>query len=283
MSAVAYSGQIWDKRYFWWSLVRADLHTRYRRSVLGMGWSLLQPIAMTAVFCVVFARLFDAPVASFAPYVLSGMALWSFLSTVTTDGCMAFYRNEAYIRQQPAPLAIYPLRTTLSALIHFLLALGVLVVFVAGLKIAGLETAGPGFTNTSLADSASALPFGVGVVCVLPALALMFVLGWALAICAGIVTVLFQDTQHLVQIGLQIVFYATPVFYPAGLLREKGLSWLVDYNPVAAMMHLLREPILNGQLPHLSAVALSVGTTLAVCLLAVLGLKKMERRLIFFL
>src|SRR5262249_16787301 len=76
---VSYCAGIWRRRYFWLSLVKMDLRKRYRGSVLGLGWSLLQPLAMTAIFTVVFATLFNADPLSYAPYVLTGLACWNFI------------------------------------------------------------------------------------------------------------------------------------------------------------------------------------------------------------
>src|SRR5260221_10868882 len=108
-----YAAAIWNCRYFWMSLVRMDLRTRYRRSVLGMGWSLLNPIAMTAILCTVFSTLFNQSVRDYAPFLFAGLATWNYLMTATLQGCQCFFQGESYIRQHPAPLAVYPLRTAL--------------------------------------------------------------------------------------------------------------------------------------------------------------------------
>jgi ABC-type polysaccharide/polyol phosphate export permease len=262
MDAATYCHEIWRKRYFWWSLVQIDLRTRYRRSVLGMGWSLLHPIAMTAVLCLVFAAIFNLSLREYAPYVLSGMAVWGFLTAAALDGCRSYLQAEAYIRQQPAPLAIYPLRTALSAAIHLLLALAVLVVFAWVLN-------GP--VNVPW------LPVAV------PGIALLFLCGWAMAICAGTLNVLFQDTQHLVQVGLQMLFYASPVFAEERLFRERGLGWLADFNPVAAFLSMVRDPILYCRFPSVWNVSLATVATAAAMACAVWALARTQRKLIFYL
>src|SRR5262245_11940489 len=129
-----YLAAIWRCRYFWMSLVRMDLRTRYRRSVLGMGWSLLHPIAMTAVLCAVFHVIFKPAqgVAWYAPFLLAGLACWQFIVTVTTNGCQCLFQGEAYIRQYPAPMAIYPLRTALGGTVHFGIALAVVIALAGG-------------------------------------------------------------------------------------------------------------------------------------------------------
>jgi len=83
---LSYLSSIWDYRYFWFSLVQNDLKQRYRGSVLGMGWSLLHPIAMTTILCVVFGGIFQQDYRFFGPFLLSGMTVWHFLTHSITMG-----------------------------------------------------------------------------------------------------------------------------------------------------------------------------------------------------
>src|SRR5207245_6195423 len=94
-----YLAAIWRCRFFWLSLVRMDLRTRYRRSVLGMGWSLLHPIAMTAIICIVFTKVFGLNSRNYVLHVLAGLACWNYILFVALQGCQCFYQGEMYIRQ----------------------------------------------------------------------------------------------------------------------------------------------------------------------------------------
>jgi lipopolysaccharide transport system permease protein len=259
---IAYFSHIWRVRHFWLAMVRNDLRNRYRRSVLGLGWSLLQPLAMTAVLCVVFCHVFQRPVLEYAPDLLIGLTFWGFITTVVNQGCQCFFQNESYIRQHPAPLAIYPLRTVLGAGFHFLVGFAVVMGFVCFVK--GL----------------SGLPAAISL---LPTLALLFVFGWSLAVCAGVLNVHFHDTQHLIEILLQMLFYMTPILYPASLLRERHLDWIVNLNPLALFVELIRQPLLHGRLPD--AQAMGAGAAVALCAAgaAAMVLKWFEKRLIFYL
>jgi ABC-type polysaccharide/polyol phosphate export permease len=259
---LSYLGAIWKCRYFWMSLVKMDLRTRYRRSILGMGWSLLHPIAMTSILCIVFHKIFHADVREYAPFLLVGLSCWNYIHTVTSVGCQCLYLGESYIRQYPAPLAIYPLRTALGAIVHFLLAMIVVLVLTWCLK---------GFGN---------LPCLVSLV---PTFVLLFVFGWSLALLAGFANVYFQDTQHLIDVAFQILFYATPVIYPAEKLLENNLSWLLENNPLVAFLQLLREPILHGRMPTGGTLAVAGVTTLLTLSAASLTLARLQRRLIFHL
>ena len=129
MLVTGYLSNIWRLRYFWMAMVRIDLRNRYRRSMIGIGWSLLHPIAMTVVLCAVFSQIFHAEVRSYAPFLLSGLIFWNFFTAVVNLGCQCFFLGESYIRQHPTPLAIYPLRTTFGAGIHFLFGLSIVLAF----------------------------------------------------------------------------------------------------------------------------------------------------------
>jgi lipopolysaccharide transport system permease protein len=274
---VSYLGAIWRSRYFWISLVKNDLRTRYRRSLLGMGWSLLHPIAMTVILCLVFAKIMNPAggVRSYAPFLLAGLACWDFIRNVTLQGCQSFFQGESYIRQYPAPMAIYPLRTALGATIHLLIALGVVLVLAAFVHFTNPPPlpGQPPYAVTYV--SAAAL------LSLVPSIVLIFLLGWSLAVLAGFANVFFRDTQHLSEVGFQILFYATPIIYPAEVLRSKNLSWIADYNPLVAFLDLIRHPILTGQLPTAGMYQTALWTVLVTGCLASWALYRFQRRLIF--
>ncbi len=259
---IGYLQSIWRCRYFWMSLVKMDLRTRYRRSILGMGWSLLHPIAMTIIFCVVFQHLMmpEGGVAQYAPFLLAGLATWNLIMTSTLQGCSCFFLGECYIRQHPAPLAIYPLRTALGALIHFLIALVVVLILTWSMR---------GFQNLAV------------LWCLLPSLLLLFLFTWSLAVLGGMANVYFQDTQHLCEVGFQIFLYVTPIFYPPAMLQKRGFGWLVDLNPFAAFLDLIRAPVLNGQVPSAQVYLMACLTLLVVAGSACFALARCQRRLIF--
>jgi lipopolysaccharide transport system permease protein len=257
-----YLAAIWRCRYFWLSLVKNDLRTRYRRSVLGMGWSLLHPICMTTILTAVFYKLWKLPISEFAPFVLAGLATWNYVLTVVSHGCHCFFIGESYIRQYPAPLAIYPLRTALGGTIHFLVALSVVMM---------LSWYFHGFVN---------LP---ALVSLLPTILLLFVFAWSVAVLAGVANVYFQDTQHLTEVGFQMLFYATPIIYYPEQLQATNLGWLLKLNPMVALLELVRQPILKGEVPTLGTFTVAITTVVVAFLAAGWTLARLQRRLIFHL
>jgi ABC-type polysaccharide/polyol phosphate export permease len=223
---------IWKYRNFWMSLVVMDLRTRYRRSILGVGWSLMNPIMMTAVFCVVFGAWNKQTTwRNDAPFFLAGLTLFDFVRTAALSGCQTFFRNESYIRQCPLPLAIYTLRTVLGAGVHFLIALAVLMVSVVVLLPEQL------------------MPLLQIAWILVPTLILLFFFCWSISVLASFMTVYFQDTQQLLEVLFQVFFFLTPIMYPPQLIQNHGLGILLSLNPVVTFLELIREPILHGNMP----------------------------------
>jgi lipopolysaccharide transport system permease protein len=260
----AYLYGVWRCRYFWLSLVKNDLRRRYRRSLLGLGWSLILPIAMTCIICVVFSSLLmqGAGIAQFAAHVLTGLACWNYILTSTLQGCQCLYVGEAYIRQFPAPMAIYPLRTALAGAFHFLIATGIVLLLCWCIN---------GFGNLGFLP---VVLLGVVVLCLV---------SWSLAVLAGFANVYLQDTQHLCEVGFQILFYMTPIIYPESILKAQHLEWIADYNPVRALIDLVRKPILHNELPSTGTWIFALATTAVLAGLASYTLMRLEKRVVFAL
>jgi lipopolysaccharide transport system permease protein len=260
-----YLSKIWQLRYFWMSLVKIDLKNRYRRSMIGVGWSLLHPILMTIVLCMVFGRLLhQGDIKTYAPFLLSGLVFWNFITTAMNQGCHCFFISDSYIRQHPAPMAIYPLRTTLGAGIHF--GIGMVLVMLIAWGVSG-------FGN---------LPYLISLV---PTLILIFIFGWSLAILMGVLNVLFQDCQHLIEVLLQVLFYMTPIMYdPSMFIKNANTVWYMkNMNPLAVMLDLLREPLLYGRFPTIEMHVLGIAAVGMAVAAASLTLAKIEKKMIFYL
>jgi lipopolysaccharide transport system permease protein len=258
----SYLTQVWNYRHFWLSLVRLDLRTRYRRSVLGVGWSLLQPLTMTLVFCVVFQHFLKISAKDYVPHLLTGLVCWNFLLGCALQGCQSFFQGEPYIRQCPLPLAVYPLRTAIGAFFHLLMGLIVLTVVAAFMR--GAPPVGALFS-------------------LLPTLVLLFAFGWSLAVLFGSANVFFQDTQHLAEVGFQLCFYLTPIIYRLEDLKGHHLAWLLELNPFVQFMELIRSPLLHHQPPSATVFLTAMGITALTVTAAGILLRKLQDRLVFFL
>jgi ABC-type polysaccharide/polyol phosphate export permease len=217
---------------------------------------------MTVILCTVFHGLFAADIREYGPYVLTGLACWGYLSSVSQEGCHCLLQAEAYIRQHRAPLAIYPLRSALGAAVHFLIALSIVLVLVGLVR---------GFARP------------VCLLSLVPSLLLLFLFGWCSTAIVGLVNVYFRDTQHLCEVAFQLLFYATPVMYPAEMLERRGLGWLTACNPLACFLDLIRAPILDGRVPSAASIGIASLAVVVTGVGAVLMLGGLQRRVVFYL
>jgi lipopolysaccharide transport system permease protein len=259
---LSYLGAIWKCRYFWLSLVKVDLRARYRGSVLGIGWSLLHPIAMTLIMSTIFCRVLSMEPRFYVPFLMAGLTCWQFLLQTVMGGANCFFQAESYIRQHPAPMAIYPLRTMLANGFHYVLGMLLVVLFAAGLR--GFETLWPLLT-------------------LLVSMTLLALLAWGMAIIFGLLNVRFRDTSHLTELAFQALFYLTPIIYEPRVLQDRHLGFLLHINPVVPFLNLLREPVLYSRVPATWDFLWACSVVLIVGCLAGLLMWREERRLIFHL
>lgn len=257
-----YLAEVWECRYFWFHLVKCDLQKRYRRSVLGIGWSMLQPLSMALLLSFVYSKALGVDFWQFGPSLLAGLAFWAMVQQSCLQGCLCFINAEPYLRQQPLPTAIFPLRVVLISGFHFAISL---------LLAAGFGWVGAG------------TPHVLGLLAALPILVLMLLFCWGLATISAYAHVYLADTQHLLEVGLQMVFYLTPIIYPPSLLENNGLGWVIEVNPLAQLLQLLRLPLLTGELPSLLAVAKGLALVLPPVALAVYLVSRLESDLVFAL
>lgn len=259
MNAVARIGELWRFREVIKNFVARDLKVKYRRSVLGFFWSLLNPLLQLLVLSVVFTLLFR--ISNLSLYILAGLVPWTFFSS-TVDGCsMSIVNAESMLRRQYFPKLVFPLSVVLQNLVTFGLSLAVLLVLLGGFI---------GFRPTS-------------AMFILP-LSFLCLTGVALGIgaLAAIITVHFRDMQHLISVFLGAWFYLTPVIYPLetridphlppavaaeATQRERGpipheYRRYFKLNPMYAIVAMFQRPIYYETLPTPSELSAAVGAAL---------------------
>lgn len=218
-------------------LVLRDLKVRYKRSILGMGWTLLNPLLQMVVYSIVFSRVIRLGVPNYPVFLLAGLLPWTLVSVGTTGSAFSLLNNQALIRKVAVPQAVYPISVVASKLVDLCLS-------VAPLAIIALA-----------AGVTPGLPWLFLPVAVL--LAGAFTSGLALAFSSA--TVFFRDVRHLIDILFQIWFYLTPVLYPVSFLERLGgrEAWLLALNPATPIVRLFQIPIYEQRFPDGGTVALA--------------------------
>ncbi len=211
-------------------LVERDLKVRYKRSMLGMLWTLLNPLLQMVVYTLVFSTIMRLGVPKYPVFLLSGLLPWSLISVSTTRSSLTLIENQALIRKVAVPQAVYPLSLVGSKVFDLAMSLIPLALVAAFLGKA------PGLSWTFLP---------VAVV-----LAAAFTTGLALLFSTA--TVFFRDVRHLVDILFQVWFYVTPVIYPYDFLEKLPRPWmrtLLAFNPASPLVRCFQQVIYDQRFP----------------------------------
>lgn len=232
-------------------LVGRDMKLRYRRSVIGVAWSLLNPLAQLLVLNFVFKRVLPLDIPNYTVFLFTGLLAWNWFSTSLYSATGAIVDNRELVKRPGFPAPLLPVVSLTSNFIHFLLALPVLLFFV--------WTGGIPLTWAALA-----LP---------PVFVVQFVFTLGVAYLVAGLHVTFRDTQYLLGIFLLLGFYLSPVFYdPAAI--PAAYQTLYRLNPMAVLIDTYRQILLSGTVPHGPALLILAGVS---AVLLWLGYRIFER------
>ena len=222
-------------------LVQRDLKVRYKRSVLGLAWTMVHPLLMMAVTTVVFASLFRFSIERFPVYVLSAYVLWGFFSQSTVTATTSVLSGAGLIRRVYIPPALLPLAAVSAAAVNLLFSL-------APLTVVAL------LSGSQLTWALLSLPVAL-------ALAVLFTCGVALILATA--SVFFHDTIHIYQVLLTAWMYLTPIVYPIEIIPDQW-SFIVKANPLYHLVQIFRDPIYAGVWPDPTNVAVAALYAFAV-------------------
>jgi len=240
-------------------LVSRSLAVRYRRSVLGFAWSLLQPLMAMAVLSIVFARVFPQ-IERYPVYVIVGVFAWGFFSLTVMQAMDSLHAAAPILRKVSAPPMLFPLAVVLANLVHLALSLGLLV----GLSMAaGL-----------LAPAAA--------VTAIPSLVPLVLLATSAALLLSAANVFFHDVRYFVEGALLIGFYATPVVYPASVIPPQWHAFLI-LNPMHWAIEPLRQSLWAGTGPDATTLLAATTLAAAAALAAAIVFERLSRRFHLYL
>lgn len=241
-------------------LVSRDFKTKYKRSVLGVAWSFLNPLITMAVQYVVFSTIFKADIPNYPVYLLTGVVFFNFFTEATSMGMTAITSNASLIKKVYMPKYIYPISRLCSSLINFAMALLPLLLVML-------------FTGTTFGPSLLLLIFDI--LCMLG-----FVLGMMLLLSAAMT--FFQDTQFLWGVVSMMWMYLTPVFYSDSII-PKNLLLYYHMNPMYQYITFARICIIDGISPEPMAYLWCILSSLVVLMLGVFVFKKSQDEFVMHL
>ncbi|MBN9141490.1 MAG: ABC transporter permease [Micrococcales bacterium] len=262
MTSAALSRRDWSPftryRRSLWLLTTRDLKVRYSTSFLGYFWSILDPLAMSAIYWFVFTQVFQRTVGT-EPYIvflLTALLPWMWFNGAITDATRAFTKEAKLIRSTTIPRTIWVARLVLSKGIEFVASIPVVIVF----AVASLWTAHPAHLHIEALWS-------------LLAVVLQAILTLGIGFIVAPLVVFFRDLERAVRLVLRFLFYASPIIYGLKDLSAIGLEFWGSLNPLAGIFTLYRAAFFPEQLDWF---AVAVSAVLSV-LVFIVGLAVYHR------
>lgn len=210
-------------------LVIRDIKVRYRRSFLGMIWTVLNPLLMMVVLTIVFSSMFRMNIENFPVYVLIGNIVFNFNSEASTQGMNSIVWNSSLIKKVYIPKYLFPLSNVVSCLVNFGFSFISLIIVM-------------------LITRAKFYPTLFTIIIPLSYL-FMFTLGLSLILCA--INVYFRDMQHLYGVFVTAWMYMTPLFYSIDIVPN-SLRKIIYLNPMYHYVTFFRQIIMEGTFPCIS-------------------------------
>ncbi len=250
---------IYRYRELIWALAIKELRVRYKRSVLGFLWTLLNPLLMMIVLTLVFGTLMRFSIDHYAVFLLSMLLPWTFFTQALTYSVDSVVGNADLLKKVRLPKLVFPVSTVLANIINFVLSLIPLALLVVVLRF-------------PLHWTWVYLP--------VPMLGLfLFTLGTSFLFAA--VNVFFRDISHIVQIILSAWFYFSPIIYSLEFVPAR-YRWLFKLNPMLYVLNGFRLSIYYGQLPQLPSVAMSLACGVAAVAVGYGVFRRYQESFVFY-
>jgi len=208
------------------NLVSRAIKQRYKRSVLGFAWTMLNPLMTMLILTVVFSAVFGAVVPNYPLFVIVGLLAWNLFSLGSTQGLASVVDSGALIRKVAVPKEMFPLAAVGANLVNFLFSLIPLLFVMLVMRV-------------SITWAVLWVPVGVFLIG-------LFTLGVALALTT--LNVFFRDVRYFYDAALLAWFYGTPIFYPIEVLSPRARA-VLQWNPLYVLVDVFRTPIYAGTAP----------------------------------
>ena len=247
-------------KYLFIQLVKRDFKTKYKRSILGVFWSLLNPLLLMCVQYVVFSNLFRYEIEHYVIYLLIGIIFFTFFNDSTSQSMAAVVMNAPLITKVYVPKYVFPMSKVISAEINFIISIGILFIAILlnGLRITPLL-----------------------LLLIIPVIGVtIFSMGIGLLLSA--LMVYFRDMQFLYGIITTMWMYLTPVFYPESILADK-MAIALKINPLYHLIKFSRTIVIDNTIPPIQDAAVCLLVPIAVFILCALIFRKLQRNFVLYL
>jgi ABC-2 type transport system permease protein len=254
-------------RFLLSELVKKGIRLKYRRSYLGIVWTLIEPLLTMIVLTIVFGTLFGNTDPTFPVYILSGRLLYSFFSSSTKGAMKSIRSNSSMIKKVYVPKYLYPLSTVLFNYVIFLISLIVLAVVAAVLGVKPTWH----------------------LIQAIPPLIILFIFALGVGLILSTFAVFFRDLEYLWDVALMLIMYACAIFYPISRLLKSGYAFILKWNPLYNIIACFRHALSGGLLtwdemaPYWKELAYAGGFSVVVLLIGIFVFYKKQDKFILYI
>ncbi|MCQ2457154.1 MAG: ABC transporter permease [Clostridia bacterium] len=246
-------------RFLFEELVKRDFKQKYKRTVLGMGWSILSPLLILLVMRLIFTRFFGRDMPFYTTYLFAGNLMFNFFKESTSGGMTALRGNSAIFTKINVPKYLFLLSKNVSSVFNFLLSMVVFFVFAA-------------IDGVTFKPSCLMIFYPI---CTLT----VFNIGFGMILSA--MHVFFQDTKYLYDIFVRLLLYMSAIFYDVSAYPEQ-VQRLFLLNPVYVNIKYVRVIVINGTVPSLMYHGLLLLYALIALGIGALIYKKQNHRFLYY-
>ncbi len=247
-------------RYLLNQLVKRDIKLKYRRSVLGIFWSFLEPLLSMVVLTIVFSTLFIRNIPNYPVYYLIGMLTYQFFAGGSKAALVSMISNASILKTVYIPKYLYALSAVLSNFVTYLLSLVILFMVMLVTHV--------DFTMYIIFAS-------------LPILALL-ILTIGVGLIVSTVNVFFRDLQHLYGVFLMLLMWLTPIFYPPEIVPA-SFRFIQTYNPLFAIIQCCRSSFLYGALYNMNELFFAMGSAIVALIIGIIVFYKFQDKFILYI
>lgn len=251
---------VWKDKYILISLVKSDLRLKYKKSIIGVFWSVLTPLGLVAIIGMVYSVVFGIKPVDFIPALFAGLNPWLFLSGCADSGTMAFIGAEGYLKQTTVSPQIFPIRSVLVNFINLLYGICAFLIIYIFLKPEA---------------------FNWQMLYIIPGLIIIFLFAISSANISAIINLEIRDFQPFQSLIYQGLFYATPIIFPPKLLKEKGFEYLYKMNPFYYLIEIIKTPLLGNEPPMLDIYMISIVITIIFLVFSIYLIMSNKSKIVF--
>lgn len=223
--------ELWHNRELFYFFTWRDVKVKYKQTVLGVLWVVLQPVLTVIIFSLFFGRALKIPTGGipYPIFVFSGLLFWNAFSGSLVNAGNSMVNNSSIIRKIYFPRLIIPISSILVSMIDMLVALPVFIIVLIAMQ----------FSTPIEVDWLLMLPMGIAAIVVM----LIGTIGLCCLLSA--LNVKYRDFRYVVPFALQVLLFLSPVIYPINILYYPGAEYLLAVNPMYAVIEIFRYPLLH--------------------------------------